>query len=97
MSSEATSDRNFDVAVALKWDGSGAPRVTAKGRGETAQRILELAAEHEIPLQHEQGLVELLLLVDLDSEIPQSLYIAVAEIIAFAYSLRDPTRTNKSY
>ena len=79
--------QNLDIAVALKWDGSGAPRVTAKGRGETAQRILELAQEHSIPLQHEQELVELLLLVDLDHEIPQNLYIAVAEIIAFAYSL----------
>jgi flagellar biosynthesis protein len=79
--------QNLDIAVALKWDGSGAPRVTAKGRGETAQRILELAQEHSIPLQHEQELVELLLLVDLDHEIPQNLYVAVAEIIAFAYSL----------
>ena len=83
-----TGKHNADVAVALKWEGSGAPRVTAKGRGETAQRILQLAKEHEIPLQHEQGLVELLLLVDLDHEIPQSLYVAVAEIIAFAYSLK---------
>ena len=79
--------QNLDIAVALKWDGNGAPRVTAKGRGETAQRILELAQEHGIPLQHEQELVELLLLVDLDHEIPQNLYVAVAEIIAFAYSL----------
>jgi len=79
--------QHLDVAVALKWDGSGAPRVTAKGRGETAQRILKLAQEHSIPLQHEQDLVELLLLVDLDREIPQNLYVAVAEVIAFAYSL----------
>ena len=79
--------QNLDIAVALKWEGSGAPRVTAKGRGETAQRILKLAQEHSIPLQHEQDLVELLLLVDLDREIPQNLYVAVAEVIAFAYSL----------
>ncbi len=83
----STGKQNLDVAVALKWDGSGAPRVTAKGRGETAQRILKLAQEHGIPLQHEQDIVELLLLVDLDREIPQNLYVAVAEIIAFAYSL----------
>jgi len=77
-----------DAAVALKWDGSGAPRVTAKGRGETAARILELAEQHDIPLQHETELTELLLLVDLEREIPQNLYVAVAEIIAFAYSLK---------
>ena len=85
--------QNIDVAVALKWDGSGAPRVTAKGRGETAERILQLAQQHDIPMQHEHGLVELLLLVDLDQEIPQTLYVAVAEVIAFAYSLTDHRST----
>lgn len=80
--------KKADVAVALKWDGSGAPRVTAKGRGAVAERILELADKHDVPLQHETELVELLVLVDLNREIPQNLYIAVAEIIAFAYSLK---------
>lgn len=83
-----------DAAVALRWDGRGAPKVTAKGRGETAARILELARENNIPLRHEQDLLELLLLVDLDREIPQNLYIAVAEIIAFAYSLKGRTRAD---
>ncbi len=94
MSLETEKGQSLDLAVALKWDGNGAPRVTAKGRGATAERILELAHDHKVPLQHEQELVELLLLVDLDSEIPQSLYVAVAEIIAFAYSLGDRTSTN---
>ena len=86
--------QNLDVAVALKWDGSGAPRVTAKGCGKTAQRILELAQEHDIPKLHEQGSVELLLLVNLDHEIPQSLYVAVAETIAFAYSLTNESQSS---
>jgi len=86
-----------EVAVALKWDGVGAPRVTAKGRGEAAARILELAQLHNVPLQHEQELVELLLLVDLNKEIPRNLYVAVAEVIAFAYSLKNqiPTRRRR--
>ena len=79
----------LDVAIALKWDGNGAPRVSAKGKGETAQRILQLAAEHGIPLQNEQELVELLLLVDLNQEIPENLYVVIAEIIAFAYTLKN--------
>ena len=82
------SANKLDVAIALKWDGTGAPKVTAKGRGETAQRILQLAAEHGIALQHEQELVELLLLVELNEEIPESLYVVIAEIIAFAYTLK---------
>ncbi len=80
--------KHVDVAVALHWEGNGAPRVTAKGRGETAAHILQLAQQHDIPVEHERELVELLVLVDLDREIPQSLYVAVAEIIAFAYSLK---------
>ncbi|MDA0823049.1 MAG: EscU/YscU/HrcU family type III secretion system export apparatus switch protein [Proteobacteria bacterium] len=75
------------IAVALRWDGQGAPKVTAKGRGDTAEKILQLASEHGITLQHEKELVELLVLVELNHEIPQSLYVAIAEIIAFAYSL----------
>jgi flagellar biosynthesis protein len=83
------AEKKRDVAVALKWDGTGAPRVSAKGTGETAERILDLAAKHGIPLRHERELVDLLLLVDLNDEIPESLYIVIAEIIAFAYSLQN--------
>lgn len=85
-----TSPREkLDIAVALKWDGDGAPRVSAKGKGELAERIAELAADHGIPLRHERELVELLLLVELDQEIPSSLYVIVAEVIAFAYSVKN--------
>ena len=85
MTTHGNDDRN--VAVALEWSGTGAPRVTAKGRGEVADRILEIAVQNGIPQRHERELVELLLLVDLDREIPPALYVAVAEVIAFAYSL----------
>ena len=85
-----TSPREkLDIAVALKWDGDGAPRVSAKGKGELAERIVELVADHGIPLRHERELVELLLLVELDQEIPSSLYVIVAEVIAFAYSVKN--------
>ena len=74
-----------DVAVALRYDGVGAPKVTAKGSGELAREILELAREHGIPLQENAVLVELLAQVGLGEEIPRPLYVAVAEVIAFAY------------
>ncbi len=76
------------LAVALRWEGTGAPRVTAKGHGEVATRILELAQKHSVPLREEPALVEVLSHVDLGREIPTVLYQAVAEVIAFAYSLR---------
>ena len=76
-----------ELAVALKYDGVGAPRVTAKGSGEIAQRIVELAMEHEIPMQENALLAQTLSQLELDEEIPPALYLAVAEIIAFAYYL----------
>lgn len=73
--------------VALKYEGKRAPRVTAKGTGEVAKKILELAEKHQIPLYQDPELVELLSNVDLGDEIPVSLYVAVAEVIAFAYRI----------
>ncbi|MBZ0071767.1 MAG: EscU/YscU/HrcU family type III secretion system export apparatus switch protein [Gammaproteobacteria bacterium] len=76
-----------ELAVALKYDGTGAPRVTAKGGGPLAERIVELALQHDIPLQENSPLVQLLAQVELDAEIPPALYLTVAEVIAFAYYL----------
>jgi flagellar biosynthesis protein len=72
-------------AVALHYDGKGAPRVTAKGRGLVAENILALAEQHGIPLREDPDLVNLLVKLDLGDEIPAALYVAVAEVIAFAY------------
>ena len=77
----------YNTAVALHWDGTGAPRVTAKGRGYLADDIIALAAQHNVPLRQEPALVDLLIRVDLNAQIPPSLYVAVAEVIAFAYSI----------
>ncbi|HFE31988.1 MAG TPA: EscU/YscU/HrcU family type III secretion system export apparatus switch protein [Gammaproteobacteria bacterium] len=75
------------TAVALHYDGDKAPTVTAKGSGEVAEQIIALAKEHGIPLQENAALTELLSRLDLGTEIPPELYLAVAEVIAFAYLL----------
>lgn len=82
---------NSDIAVALKYDGKNAPKVTAKGEGFTAQQILAIAEKHNIPLQNEPELARILAQVPLGDEIPQQLYIAVAEVIAFAYFISGKT------
>ncbi len=74
-------------AVALAYDGKNAPRVTAKGQGYVADKILALAHEHDVPLYEDAALVQLLARVELGDQIPTSLYVAVAEVIAFAYRL----------
>ena len=75
------------LAVALQYDGTNAPRVTAKGRDKLAEQIVQLAHQHGIPLQENEPLAAVLSKVELGEEIPESLYLAVAQVIAFAYQL----------
>lgn len=64
-----------------------APKVTAKGTGPVAERIIELAKKEGIPIQEDPDLTGALMQLDFYEEIPQELYAAVAEILAFAYRL----------
>ena len=64
-----------------------APRVTAKGRGYLAEKILEIARAHNIPICEDKNLVQILSRLDLNQEIPPEVYRAVAEILAFVYRL----------
>ncbi len=82
---EKDADLKSDIAVALHYDGKNAPRVTAKGHGEVARRILKVARQHDVPLQEDEHLVQVLSKIELGDEIPENLYRAVAEVIAFAY------------
>ena len=75
------------LAVALQYDGQTAPKVTAKGHHQIAEQILALAREHNIPLQENAELANLLAQIDLGEQIPEPLYLAVAQVIAFAYYL----------
>ena len=76
-----------DKAAALVYDQIGAPRVVAKGEGEIARKIIEIAEQEGIPVQKNEGLVEALMQVELSKEIPPQLYRAVAELLAFIYRL----------
>jgi len=80
-------------AVALEYDKekNSAPKVTAKGKGKTAQKIIELAELNDIPIKKDEDLLELLSKVELDKEVPQEMYKAVAEVFSFIYKM-----TNKS-
>lgn len=72
------------VAIALNYDfGQGAPRVTAKGKGELAERIIETARKHDVAIEENPILAQALSSVELDGEIPLPLYKAVAEVIGF--------------
>lgn len=79
------------IAVALHYDGDTAPQVTAKGSGDLAEKIIAIAKNHNVPLQENNELVQLLSSLELGDKIPQELYLAVAEIIAFTYLLKGKT------
>ena len=76
-------------AVALRYDHNkeNAPKVIAKGKGESAESILKIAQLHNLPIRQDEDLVEMLSKVEIDHEIPENLYIAVAEVFKFIYSL----------
>ncbi|MCG5499501.1 EscU/YscU/HrcU family type III secretion system export apparatus switch protein [Ectothiorhodospira lacustris] len=78
-------------AVALHYSGTGAPRLTAKGEGELAERMLEIARAHDVPVHRDAALSMTLSRVPLGEEIPENLYIAVAEVLAFIYLLSGRT------
>lgn len=74
-------------AVALSYTPgtNAAPVVVAKGRGAVAERILETARQHDVPVQEDSSLVEVLAQLDIEQEIPPELYKLVAEIMSFVY------------
>lgn len=71
------------LAVALKWEGEGAPVVVAKGQGAVAETIVATAETHGVAVEENPLLAVALARVDLDEEIPEPLWRAVAEVIAF--------------
>jgi len=78
-----------EKAVALKYERekNSSPTVTAKGEGKSAKKIIKLAKEHNIPIKKDEDLIELLSKVELDREIPEEMYKAVAELFSFIYKL----------
>ena len=80
------------LAVALHYDKTGAPRVVAKGKGTIGARIVELAREHDIPIEENEVLAGALSNVELGDEIPTELYKAVAEVLVFVLRLTKPAR-----
>jgi flagellar biosynthesis protein len=80
------------LAVALRYDKTGAPRVVAKGRGTIGEKIIEVAKAHDIPIEENEMLAGALSNVELGDEIPAELYKAVAEVLIFVLRLSGRVR-----
>ncbi len=81
--------KDLKKAVALQYDREKdqAPKVTAKGQGNVAEKIIELAREHGVPVKNDPDLIEVLSSLDIDEQIPPEIYVAVAELLAFVYGM----------
>lgn len=82
------------TTAALRYTGTGAPQVVAAGRGEVAERILERAREAGVPVHHDPALADALAGLALGDEVPEALWAAVAEVLAWAYSLDEAGRSS---
>lgn len=79
------------AAVALKYDGERAPTIAATGTYELAEEIIRIARDHGVPLYENAELAGILARLDLNQEIPETLYRVIAEILAFAFNLEGRT------
>ena len=86
-------------AIAVKYERGrdAAPKVTAKGRGAVAEKILALARENGVPIEKDSTLMEALYRLDLNEEIPEELYQVVAELLAFIYRMNSLRKGSPGY
>ncbi|KUK24239.1 MAG: Type III secretion exporter [Thermotoga sp. 50_1627] len=82
-------DCTREIAVALGYDPErfDAPFVIAKGKGELARKILEEARKHNVPIVRSPELVKKLYELEILQQIPEELFVAVAEILVFIRNL----------
>ena len=86
-----------NLAISLKYCGGSnhAPKVTAKGQGWVAEKIIAMAKQQNIPIRKDKDLVALLEKIDVGREIPESLYKLVAELLAWVYQLNNEYSKNR--
>jgi len=80
--------KKIKKAIALKYDRAKdlAPKVKASGKGKIAEKIIDIARKHNIPVEQDDDLAEVLSKLEVEEEIPADLYAAVAQLLAFVYS-----------
>ncbi len=87
-----SESRKSQLAVALHYDRTGAPRVVARGKGTLGEKIIEVAKANNIPIEENEVLAGALSNVELGEEIPAELYKAVAEVLVFVLRLSGRAR-----
>lgn len=88
----------MDKSFSLKYDKDydNAPKITAKGKGEIAKQIIMIAKEKNIPIYKDEILTDILDNLQLNIEVPEYLYEAIAEIYSFTYKLLSGENINQT-
>lgn len=73
------------VAVAIKDEIAGTPKILAAARGALAEQIVQLAFENDIKVRKDGDLANILAELELDSPVPTEALMAVAEILSYVY------------
>jgi len=79
--------------TALRYEGSGSPKVIASGRGHVAEKILAAAQAAGVPVREDPELAEALGGLALGQDVPEDMWLAVAEVLAWAYELESKAIT----
>jgi flagellar biosynthetic protein FlhB len=84
-----TNPTHLAIALAYDRENMAAPKIVAKGAGHVAAKIREIAKENNIPIVEDKPLARLLFkTIDIGGIIPEELYKAIAEILAYVYKLK---------
>lgn len=88
---DSTQKKEPEQAIALTYRDDDLPRVVAKGKGAIAQKILAIAKAAEVPIHQDAALSNALGALELNEAIPRELFLAVAQVLVFAYNLSGKT------
>jgi len=83
------------IGIKYEMESETAPKITAKGSGSIADKIIRIAEEYKIPIHKDPDLIEVLAGVELNREIPQKAYQVIAEILAFVYSMNNKLKETR--
>lgn len=91
MSIDRSEPLSESVAAALDYDKEQdeAPRLVAKGHDKMAEQIKQVARQNDVPIHEDADLAEVLASLELNQEIPEELFGAVAEVLAFIYQMNE--------
>jgi flagellar biosynthetic protein FlhB len=83
-----TNPTHLSIAISYQRSEMEAPKIVAKGADHLAFRIREIAREHKVPIIENKPVARALYRQEVGDEVPEEMFTAVAELLAYVYSLK---------